>query len=251
MSGIDYQLLANTYASDDVYAIGLFGSHARGDYGSYSDVDIVRFREQKEKPGTDLVDGNFVVVSDVSPAEVKMWFLSPEEATRTIRGLTYSKPLIDPDGYLSRLIQRAQKFTWTAEMQSKANLVASDMMIGWIEEVQKSLEGLRRNDVGRMLNGKHGLTWGMLNVMRVKNGVLLSGDNGAYLEVLEEMGADSSWSNFCREAFGVDGRYSLEEELTAGLRLYRLTSEMIAEDLVLEHRILVEEVVERITLEGI
>ena len=251
MPGIDYQLLANNYASDDVYAIGLFGSHARGDYGSYSDIDIVRFRELEEKPSTNLVDGNFVVVSDASPAEVETWFSSPEVVTRTIRGLTCAKPLIDPDGYLSRLIHRAQNFTWTAEMQSKANLVAGDMMVGWIEEVQKSLEGLRRNDVGRMLNGKHGLTWGMLNVMRVKNGVLISGDNGSYLEVLEEMGADSTWSNFCREAFGVGGKYSLEEELTAGLRLYRLTLEMIAEDLVPKHRNLVEEVVERITFESI
>lgn len=251
MPGIDYQLLANPYATDDVYAVGLFGSHARGDYGSYSDIDIVRFLEVEKEPRTNLVNGNFVVVSDVSPARVEKWFSSPEAATETMRGLTCAKPLIDPDQYLSKLIHRAQNFVWTVEMQRKANVAVSDMMVGWIEEVQKSLEGLRRGDIGRMLNGKHGLTWGMLKVMRVKNGVLLSGDNGSYSEVLEELGADSCWSNLCAEAFGVDGSYSLEEELTAGLRLYRLTAEMIAEDLVPEHRVLVEEVVARITSEGI
>jgi hypothetical protein len=36
-------------------------------------------------------------------------------------------------------------------------------MVGWCEEVNKALEGLRRtHNIGRLLNGCHGLSWGSI-----------------------------------------------------------------------------------------
>ena len=248
MRNIDYDALASRFLVDGVCSIALMGSHARGDSGRYSDIDIVRFW-QVSKPreaSTYLIENHFVVVSNVSPNEVEAWFTSPEMATECIKGVTLSKILWDRDGYFEKLKKRAESFVWDSEMQARANASVSLMMVGLIEEVQKALEGRRRNDPGRLLNGKHGLTWWLLKVMRIQKGILLSGDNGAYPEVLARMGEESEWSSLCKDAFGVVGRASLQSEIEAGLKLYALTAELLADVLEPTDKAMINEVVNRI-----
>jgi hypothetical protein len=62
-------------------------------------------------------------------------------------------------------------------MQARANQQASAMLVGWFEEVHKGLAGLQQNDIGRLLNARHGLSWGLGRVMKVQRGILMSGDN--------------------------------------------------------------------------
>lgn len=143
--------------------------------------------------------------------------------------------------------KRTDSFVWDSEMQARADALVSSMMVGWIEEVQKALQRLRGNDVGRLLNGKHGLTWGLLKVMRIHKGLLLSGDNGAYPELLACIGEHSEWSSLCRTAFGVEGEISLYAEIEAGLKLYVLTAELLEDVLELTDQELIDEVVNRIS----
>lgn len=248
----DFHRLVNLFRQDGVKAIVLMGSFARRDAGAFSDVDLVRFRladSPRMESQTHLVDQRFVVVSDVTPAEADACFTDPDRASACIAGLRAGRALWDPDGGFRVLQQRAEAFAWDEAMQAKADAMASGRMVGWIEEAQKGLEGLRRDDEGRMLNARHGLSWGLTNVLRVQRGILITGDNGTYSEVVASLGQDSAWSRLSRQAFGIGSGLSLREQVTAGLRLYVLTAELLAAVLLPEHAMLVGEAVKRIRSE--
>lgn len=228
--------LVRRFDAEGVRAIVLAGSHARGDAGPHSDVDLIRFVGEQCAPRAEaeshLVEDHLVVVSDVSPAAVEEWFLSPKAASEVVGGLRTARALLDRDGTFASVQARARSFRWDAEMQRKADAWASRQMVGWIEEVQKGLEGLRRDDTGRLLHARHGCSWGLSRVVQVQRGVLLSGDNAFFEEVAEAVGRDSEWSRVRRTAFGVareDGAApTLREQVLAGLRLYALTAELLA-----------------------
>lgn len=250
MHDIDYQDLGKRFFVEGVSSIVLMGSHARGDFGPNSDVDIVRLWQElpdQHDAVTYLIESHFVVVSNVSSDQVEQWFTSPQLATEFIQGVIQSRILLDPDGQFTKIKKRAESFVWNDHLQARADALVSSMMVGWIEEVQKALEGLRRDDPGRLLNGKHGLTWGMLKVMRIHKGLLLSGDNGSYPELLTLMGEESEWSLLCRNAFGVEGETSLRMEVEAGLKLYVLTAELLVDVLEPKDKPLIDEVVNRIS----
>lgn len=249
MKQIDFNALAEQFRDGGVCAISLMGSYARRDAGDFSDIDLVRFREvngPEHDAETHLVNRMFVVVSDVTPALAEAWFTDPDRASSCIMGVRTAMPLWDPQGYFAALQRRADAFVWDESMQIKANSWASEQMVGWIEEVQKGLEGLRRNDEGRMLNARYGLSWGLTNVMRVQRGVLITGDNGTYPEVVESVGRDSHWVRLSRRAFGITNGLSLRDQVASGLCLYLLTVELIEEVIQHKHKTLIEEVTRRI-----
>jgi hypothetical protein len=230
------------------------GSYARGDQGPFSDVDLVRFADKgvelRPDDGSYLIDGVLVVVSTATPDRVEEWFSRPEVAVNVIAGLREARCLVERGSAFAAVQARARAFEWDAAMQTKADAWASQEMVGWIEEVHKGLEGLRRGDVGRLLNARYGCSWGLSNVMCVQRGVLLTGDNAFYDQVMEAVGVDSEWARLRQRAFGIveegEGPLTLEEQVRAGLRLYVLTAELLGEALQLEDEPLVRQTVELI-----
>jgi hypothetical protein len=253
-SGQPWAALVHRFDGPDVRALVLMGSHARGDAGPYSDIDLVRFvaagAGELAGHGSHLIDGTLVVVSNVEPATVERWFTDASAALENIAGVRSARPLRDRDGYFAAIQARAKEFTWTAELQAQADALASEQMVGWIEETHKGLEGLRRQHPGRLLNGLFGLTFGLSRVMQLHHGVLLSGDNGFYDEVAAAVGVDSAWTHLRAVAFGVaevHGRPpSLRERVVAGLGLYVTTAELLDAVLLPAHRPLIEETVQLI-----
>jgi len=227
------------------------GSYARGDPGLFSDVDLVRFAGEAHTPlpddGSHLIDDFLVTVGSVNTQQVEEWFSRPEVAVNVIAGVRTARPLLNRYNVFEAIQRRAQAFEWDMEMQRKANRWASQQMVGWIEEVHKGLEGLRCNDVGRLLNARHGCSWGLSRVMAVQKGVLLTSDNSFYNEVREAVGLDSEWAQLYPTAFGVegpDGRSpSLREQVIAGLRLYAVTAKLLVEVLEASDARLVEHTV--------
>lgn len=120
-------------------------------------------------------------------------------------------------------------------MQARANVYASQQMVGWIEEVHKGLEGLRRADVGRLLNARFGLSWGLSRVVQVQRGLLLSGDNAFFEAVEAAVGLDTEWTRLRRAAFGLESGLNppppLRDQVVAGLCLYVATAALLAEAL--------------------
>jgi hypothetical protein len=229
-----FTTLVERFSGPQVRALVLMGSHARGTAGPYSDVDLVRIMAGVEPPltadGSYSQDGRLLVASSVTPAQVEKWFSRPEVAVEVIAGLRVARALQD-DGTFATIQARAADFHWDAAMQDKANRWASERMVGWIEEVNKGLEGLRRADTGRLLNARFGLSWGVTRVAAVQRGVLLSGDNALYAEVGQAMRDYPEWLHLRRLAFGIEDEEGvapvLAEQVRAGLRLYALTAGML------------------------
>jgi hypothetical protein len=148
------------------------------------------------------------------------------------------------------LQRRAHDFVWDSAMQSKANRWAAEQMVGIIEEAHKGLEGLRRNDIGRMLNARFGMSWILSTIMRVQRGVLLTSDNGVWTEVNRAVGETTPWVRVRRTAFGIEdaaGRTpTLREQVVAGLKLYVLTARYLEKALPGREGELVRETVSRI-----
>lgn len=238
-----------------VTAIALFGSHARGDAGPYSDVDLVRFvkSDDADPPGSGshLIDDTLVVVTNYTPSTVNSWFTDPTASVQAIAGLQQAKSLWDPSGEFARLQARAHAFIWTTDLQAKADLWASEQMVGWIEETHKGLEGLRRRDVGRLLNATFGLSWGLMGIVKVQRGVLVYSDNSVVAQVMESVGTESIWSQLCAISFGFGEVHnrppSLRERVVAGLHLYTVTAELLASAIQPEHLPFVTRTMERIT----
>ncbi|MBN2503345.1 MAG: nucleotidyltransferase domain-containing protein [Anaerolineales bacterium] len=249
---IDFSELARHFDGPGVRAVVLMGSMARGDAGPYSDIDLVRFKaedvELEPQSGSRMHADRLVVVSDVTPAEVEAWFTEPKAAVDVIAGLRIANALIDREGYFAAIQARARAFTWDAAMQAKANHYVSREMVGWIEEVHKGLEGLRRAaDYGRLLNARFGLTWGLSKLMAVYQGVLLTGDNAHFEQINRAAGENSRWVRLRRIAFGVDAVAgvppSLRQQVVAGLRLYAESAHIWADALGESDRPLVERAV--------
>lgn len=232
--------LAARFAGPEVTAIALMGSYARGDAGSYSDVDLVRFagHDAVAVPGDGsyLVDGRLVVVSTHTPASVERIFTDPAAACESLLGLRMARPLLDREATFAAIQARALAFRWDAAMQARANQYAGDALVGWIEEVHKGLEGLRRADTGRLLNAQFGLSWGLSRVMMVQRGVLLAGDNDIWAAINRTVGEASVWVKLRRAAFGLVqpeiGKPLLHQQVAAGLALYVETVALLRDCLV-------------------
>ena len=253
MNTPDFQAIAARFDAQEVAAVALMGSFARNDAGTFSDVDIVRFHRRDDtrqaESATYFIHDALVVVSDVVPWQVEDWFTKPEQATACITGVRSARTLRDAGGYFRAIQARAHQFVWDEAMQQKANAYASSQIVGWIEEVHKGLEGLRRSDNGRLINARHGLSWGLTDVMRVQKGILISGDNASYLAVIAALGEESEWVQLSRKSYAIDGDVSLPDQVRAGLRLYVLTAEQLAEVFGPAERALIEETVKRINVE--
>lgn len=231
------QDLVARFDGDEFAALLLVGSRARGSAGPHSDVDLLRLCHAEETrtifpgDGSHLVDGWLVTASTLTPTRIETIFAEPEAACDGIGGLRTAHMLVDPSGAGARLQRRARDFVWDATMQTKANRWATAQLAGWIEECHKGLEGLRRNDTGRLLNARFGLSWGLSNVVKVQRGVLLSGDNGVWDEINRAVGETSLWVQLRRTAFGLEDESGkaapLRAQVAAGLRLYCATARML------------------------
>jgi hypothetical protein len=232
---LNVEHLLQRFDGPNTHAVVLMGSYARGDAGPFSDIDLVRFvapSAHLPDAGSHLIDDHLVVVSNVVPNEVERWFAEPDAAVGTIGGVRSAQALIDRNAYFAAIQARAHAFVWDAAMQERANRWASAQMVGWIEEVGKGLEGLRRNDVGRMLNARHGCSWGLARVLLVQRGVLLAGDNAFYDALTQAVEPHSEWAQLRDHAFGVadtDGSVpALRDQVRAGLQLYVVTAELLS-----------------------
>jgi predicted nucleotidyltransferase len=234
LSSLDIDELAQRFDKPDVVqALVLMGSYARNETGPNSDVDLIRF----VTTGTKLSDNRtylhekkvLINLSTIEPDEYEKWFTDPYEATKWIGGLRIARALIDREDFFTNGLQvRARNFVWDLRIQSHANIEASRRMVGWCEEANKGLEGLRRhNDIGRLLNACHGLTWGLSEVIQIQRGVLVSSDNNVFNEVELALGEDTQMIQLRRIAFGLIENCTLRQRVIAGLQLFVLLVEQM------------------------
>lgn len=247
-------LLIARFDAPHATALVLMGSHAQGTATEYSDVDLLRLvpadAVQYDEIHSSIIAGRLVNITDIPPGRIEAFFTEPELASSYVAGLRRGHVLVERSGAYERIRARANGFVWDETLQEKANRWASDALVGWSEEAHKGLQGLRDGSVGRLLEARFGLSWGLGRVMQVQRGVLLRSGNDFYDAVAAAVGVGSRWVALRRIVFAIesaDGRApTLHEQVTAGLRLYVETARLLNPVIMPDDREVISHTVQRI-----
>lgn len=234
-------------------ALALIGSHARGEAGPDSDVDLLLLVPDgaaEPAAGPQLVDGRLVVVSTASETTSATWFELPELVVKHVGGLRRLQVVRDPEGKLAAMRTRALDFRWTPELDRRADRWVGASLAGWVEEALRGLGGRQRDDLGRMLLARFGLSWGLSRLMLVHERLLPVSERAMLTALAEALGEGARWVALQRAAFGLPSAGltpSLPEQVDAGLALYRDTATRVGRLLEPRERAIVEAVTARIT----
>ena len=206
---------------ENLLGISLMGSHSRGDFGKFSDIDIVCFTKEVIKDvEVFIIDKKLIVISYVTDKEVENWFTSPEKITEILYGLTKLITIWDSNNYLKNLKNRANSFTWNDDLSKKIHKYVNKELTLLIEEVNKGIQGLINKDKGRMLNCIFGLSHILAKIICVKKRILIKGDNYQYEQVLNGYKEQLEITILLKKVFG-ENPIELEERVKAGLQLFK------------------------------
>lgn len=216
---------------DDENTLGviLTGSFARGEGGSYSDVDLWHYVRKEpagdfELPRLEYVDGYLVSVKSTLIEKDYAGLRNPQQAIWVIPSLRQAQILLDRDGAVAALKEAARNFTWES-MQAAADAFASRDLASSAEEIYKILDGLAKGNESKILYAMWSLTRALADALVVQRGVFIPTENAFLDYVQAAAGPSSSWTRQFRLAVGLDplptGKPAFIGFGTAGLQLYR------------------------------
>ena len=194
--------LVDELVDDNSEAIGLTGSHARGDAGAHSDVDVWHFVHRLPADPfaaytLRMVQGHLVSISVRRLADEAALMRAPVTAIAVVPGFRQMRLLHDPQGALARVIEEAQAFEW-AMLQPVAAAYASYDLYGNAEEVGKLISALAQRDESMALFWLNALLPGMTRAMTLGMGLLMDTENRHFQQLQAAIGADSEWSRALR-----------------------------------------------------
>ncbi len=187
---------------EDVSAIGLTGSHARGTASPYSDVDMHVFVTNLPERDEDhytlrRVDEHLVSISVTSIKTKRAEITRPETLIWAVPGLRQMRVLLDKRGELAALKRDVDPFNWKL-FQSAADAYASRELMGLAEEAHKIMGALLRNDLSAMAYGTLGLVLGIARVVSVQRGLFIESENRYFAQVLQLFESHADWTRcFC------------------------------------------------------
>jgi predicted nucleotidyltransferase len=253
------QRLTAEFATDDIVALALAGSHARGDATRWSDVDVICYAAamsatSEARYTLALRDGRLVSLTTTTLAAKAHEMTLPEEAIFVVPGLRQARILHDPTGALAALSQQACDFTWEP-LRVAANAYASEVVMGQAEEAHKLLGALSRRDESAAIYAAHGAVKGLTRAVAVGLGMLIESENSYYRQVQEAAGIASAWTRHHRIAAGFVAPSPRLAPATAigiaALHLYRETAHLLLAALLPRHLPVIEATLERIAASGL
>jgi predicted nucleotidyltransferase len=239
---------------EDVVAVGLTGSHARGTASPYSDVDIYRFGKQPAKDAFDryalrVMEGRLVSITKATIAAKREELAEPDTAIWAVPGLRKMQILMDNNGELAALKQEAEHFQGQP-LQPDADYYASTELMGHAEEACKVMGALLKDDDSVALYGTYGLVLGLPRILLVQRGVLVESENAFFQRAQESAGLESNWSKHFRIAAGFDTLPEQENAVrmraVASLQLYAETVHVLQSIIQPQHSEVVEMTIQQI-----
>jgi hypothetical protein len=205
-------------------AVWLAGSHARGDAGPYSDLDLgVLAEEAGAGPGYRLSrrDGVLVSVSWGTAERTRASFDDPAVLGAAVPGWRNAVILADPDGVAAALRGVAASWRWTDSREAICNDWVAEQVTGYAEEVQKLLNARERGARPTEAVQRSVLALRLPWIMSVHRRLLYDSENGLWSMVAETIG--EPWASTQACALGTSGE-RFEASSHAALRLYVLAA---------------------------
>lgn len=227
--------------SPHILGIGIVGSYARGQESRYSDVDFDIFVSKLPEHPYDRYtlrywDGKLVSLKYTLLDDERAALTNPRRAIWAVPGLRGMRIVLDKDGSMSALQKAAHEFDWSS-LQSAADQLVAEEVMGCAEEIHKILSGLARGHESTVLYATWGLVKSMLEAVSVQRGLMIISENRYFDLIQDSVGRDSKWTRAFRTAWGLDtGGSQYQTRGAAGLTLYRLTAAMFDELIPEKHR---------------
>lgn len=194
------QSLVTEIDGDDVTAIILGGSYARGEATAYSDVDFLRLvrEESQRQPKRYFYRGSYLIsVPTRTIAYYQASITKPEVAIWVVPSLRECKILLDKEGAFAAFQDSLSFFRWEP-LQAKADAWASDMLMLYAEFVHKALGALLNRNETALAYATHELLYTLTWAVAVQRGVLMQSGNSYYAQAQEVAGLDSAWTRYHR-----------------------------------------------------
>jgi predicted nucleotidyltransferase len=244
------QTLVAEIDSDDVTAIVLGGSYARGEATSYSDVDflrLVREESQRQPKRYFYRDGYLISVPTRTIASYRQAITKPEQAIWVVPSMRECKILLDKEGAFSAFQQSLASFKWEA-LQQEANIYASTRLVLFTEYVHKALGTLLNKNALALAQASEELLYVLTEALVVQRGVLIQRGNSYYAQAQEAAGIDSAWTRYHRMLLCLEPLPThlslVEARGIAALRLYQETARLLHAALQPQDRDVIEQTIQ-------
>lgn len=230
LPAVERDTLVARFVDDRTQALLLVGSHARGDAGPMSDIELARHVAAPDDHGTLAchVDGagRLITVKTLQPSREADALTRPGSAVWQVAGLRDAVVLYDKDGGAADLISRARSFTWESLGAAVDRHVAADLA-RHAEEALKIASGVAAGRASQVLYGTIGMTVGLAEAMVVHRRGFIDSENRLFDIALVAMAGSPQW----QDAFRISAGYTPADPQARGraaLMLYGETSRLAA-----------------------
>lgn len=244
------QALVAEIDSDEVTAVVLDGSYARGEATRYSDVDFLRLvREESQcQPKRYFYRSSYLIsVPTRTIAYYQKSITKPEVAIWVVPSMRECKILLDKENAFAAFQQSLASFRWAA-LQQEANAYASMRLLLFTEYVHKALGTLLGKNELALAYSIEELLFVLTEALAVQRGVLIQRGNSYYSQTQEAAGLDSSWTRYHRMILGLEPLPAylspIEARGIAALRLYQETFQILHDALQPQDRKVIEQTVQ-------
>jgi hypothetical protein len=212
--------ISDELAAGGAEAVVLVGSHAHGDAGPESDLDILAVGDESYSWRLDRRDGLLVSVS-MRPFESYLGsFELPELVCASVPGWRDAVVLHDPGGLAASLVREAREWTW-GPLEHRCNEWVAEKVTGYAEEVHKLAGAPGSGCRSTAAVQPSLLAVRLAPILAVHHRILYDSENRVWDLVGDAMGED--WREAQAEALGL-GDEPFEQDCAAALKMYGLAA---------------------------
>ncbi len=197
----------------------LIGSYASNNHNEFSDVDIICGLKEGFSSYSDnkYIGKKYISINYDSVSDILRNYTEPYKYIMGNSSIKDMVVLYDPSSFLKDFREKCMNIDYLNEFTDKINNYVNKQSIDWIEEVNKAVSGYIYYNPTKMLEGLHGLTYGMLNVLSISEGIVRS--RQGLLPTLEKYFSNKKVYKLLENAFGVI-EMDIKERVYSGLLLY-------------------------------
>lgn len=219
------EIVQEIVPENKLLAIGLTGSYANNSYDETSDVDILCITCNIASSDHIIIRDKYYVINIVDENYINELFRHSNLHISEIHGYSYMKIIYERErGFLDNIITQARDKIGSLQYETTK---AKEEFIAWLEEVQKAISGYKSNDHNKMLQGIHGLSFGMFNTLKYYYNIIPITDNEFFDKIV-------SFNDFTRAlkktsllAFGLVEVSGIKERIENGFQVFKAVSSKI------------------------